>query len=63
MHTDDKMPNSGARVKGVDELRMKNPQPIGDTKKIKPGAVIHLTQYIVSVTESDATRGERHDLN
>jgi hypothetical protein len=56
------MPDSGARVKGVDELRMKHPQPIGDAKKIEPGAVIHMTQYIVSVTERDSARGERHDL-
>lgn len=60
MHTDDKLPNSGARVKGFDELRMKNPQPIGDVKKIEPRAVIHITQYIVSVKERDDTRGEKH---
>jgi hypothetical protein len=51
VHTDAKSPNSDARVKGFDELGMKNPKTDRDVKKLEPSQVIQIKQYIVSVTE------------
>jgi hypothetical protein len=51
VHTENKIPNPDDRVKGFNELRMKSPQPNRDAKKLEPDQVIHIQQYVVSVTE------------